>query len=107
MERNSVAPFAPLDEATILHVVGKFIMQLEQQLEEKRVTLEVDEAARQWLADKGYDRSMGARPMARIIQQHIKQPLAEDLLFGKLIKGGDVKVSVKDDKLVCEILENA
>lgn len=102
---DAIVPFAPLDEATILHVVGKFIMQLEQQLEEKQVTLEVDEAARVWLAEKGYDRSMGARPMARIIQQHIKQPLAEDLLFGKLIKGGEVNVSVKDDKLVCEVAE--
>ncbi|MEE9447998.1 MAG: ATP-dependent Clp protease ATP-binding subunit ClpA [Arenicellales bacterium] len=100
---DAVVPFEPLDETTILHVVGKFILELEQQLEDKHVTLEVDEAARQWLADKGYDRSMGARPMARIIQQHIKQPLAEDLLFGKLMKGGEVKVTVKDDALVCDV----
>ncbi len=104
---DAIVPFAPLDESTILHVVGKFILELEQQLEEKQVTLEVDEDARLWLAEKGYDRSMGARPMARIIQQHIKQPLAEDLLFGKLIKGGEVKVGVKDDKLVCEIVDKS
>ena len=102
---DAIVPFAPLDESTILHVVGKFILELEQQLEEKQVTLEVDEDARLWLAEKGYDRSMGARPMARIIQQHIKQPLAEDLLFGNLMKGGEVKVGVKDDKLVCEIVD--
>jgi ATP-dependent Clp protease ATP-binding subunit ClpA len=102
---DAIVPFAPLDESTILHVVGKFILELEQQLEEKQVTLDVDEDARLWLAEKGYDRSMGARPMARTIQQHIKQPLAEDLLFGKLMKGGEVKVGVKDDKLVCEIVD--
>jgi len=102
---DAIVPFAPLDESTILHIVGKFIMELEQQLEDKQVTLEVDEAAREWLATKGYDKSMGARPMARIIQQYIKQPLAEDLLFGKLIKGGEVKVSVEDDKLVCTTME--
>jgi len=102
---DAIVPFAPLDEKTILHVVGKFILELEQQLEDKQVTLHIDDDARLWLAEKGYDKSMGARPMARIIQQHIKQPLAEDLLFGKLIKGGEVKVSVKDDKLLCTVVE--
>jgi len=102
---DAIVPFAPLDEETILHIVGKFILELEQQLEDKQVTLEVDDDARLWLAEKGYDRSMGARPMARIIQQHIKQPLAEDLLFGKLMKGGEVKVSVKGDELVCEVVD--
>ncbi len=102
---DSVVSFAPLDEGTILHVVGKFILELEQQLEEKHVVIEVDDEARNWLAEKGYDKSMGARPMARIIQEHIKQPLAEDLLFGKLMKGGSVVVSVKDDKLVCQVNE--
>ena len=80
-------------------------MELEQQLEDKRVTLEVDDEARLWLAEKGYDKSMGARPMARTIQQYIKQPLAEDLLFGKLVKGGEVRVTVRDGKLVCEVTE--
>ena len=96
---DAVVSFEPLDETTILHIVGKFIMELEQQLEDKQVSLEVDDEARQWLADKGYDRSMGARPMARVIQQHIKQPLAEDLLFGKLVKGGEVNVSVSKGEL--------
>lgn len=100
---DAVVTFDPLDEPTILHIVGKFILELEQQLEEKQVTLDVNDAARQWLADKGYDRAMGARPMARIIQQHIKQPLAEDLLFGKLLKGGVVKVSVRKDNLVLKV----
>lgn len=100
---DAVVAFDPLDEPTILHIVGKFILELEQQLEEKQVTLVVNDLARQWLADKGYDRAMGARPMARIIQQHIKQPLAEDLLFGKLLKGGEVRVSVENDKLVLKV----
>jgi len=104
---DAVVSFEPLDETTILHIVGKFIMELEQQLEDKQVTLEVDDEARQWLADKGYDRSMGARPMARVIQQHIKQPLAEDLLFGKLVKGGEVKVSVNKGELNLEVSARA
>lgn len=100
---DAVVSFEPLDEATILHIVGKFIMELEQQLEDKQVSLDVDDEARQWLADKGYDRSMGARPMARVIQQYIKQALAEDLLFGKLVKGGEVKVSVKKGELQLKV----
>ncbi|MFT5259751.1 MAG: ATP-dependent Clp protease ATP-binding subunit ClpA [Saprospiraceae bacterium] len=98
---DAMVHFQPLDEPTIMHIVGKFILELEQQLEEKQVSLTVDKKARQWLADEGYDKSMGARPMARVIQEHIKRPLAEDLLFGDLVKGGDVKVTVKDGKLAC------
>ncbi len=102
---DAIVPFAPLDEPTILHVVDKFILELEEQLEDKQVSLEVDEKARNWLAEKGYDRSMGARPMARIIQQNIKQPLAEDLLFGELLKGGKVKVTVKKGELYTKVFK--
>ena len=104
---DAMVPFAPLDESTILNIVDKFILELEQQLEDKQVTIELDDKARNWLADKGYDRSMGARPMARMIQQHIKQPLAEDLLFGKLIKGGQVLVTVKDGELLTKVSPKA
>ncbi len=100
---DAMVHFAPLDAPTILHIVDKFIMELEQQLEEKQVMLNVDDKARDWLADKGYDKSMGARPMTRVISEHIKRPLAEDLLFGKLAKGGQVDVTVKDGELECMI----
>ena len=83
-------------------VVDKFIIELEGQLEDKRVTLEADEAARAWLARNGFDRLMGARPMARVIQEHIKRPLAEELLFGRLEEGGHVRISVADDALCFE-----
>ena len=99
---DAVVQFSALDETVIAHVVDKFIIELEAQLEDKRVTLEADEAARAWLARHGFDRLMGARPMARIIQEHIKRPLAEELLFGRLEEGGHVKVAVKDDKLCFE-----
>jgi ATP-dependent Clp protease ATP-binding subunit ClpA len=104
---DATVPFAPLDESTILNIVDKFILELEQLLEDKHVTIELDNDARNWLADKGYDRSMGARPMARMIQQHIKQPLAEDLLFGKLMKGGTVLVTVKDGELLTKVSPKA
>jgi len=96
---DSVVQFAPLGEETIAHVVDKFIIELEAQLEEKRVTVEVDEDARVWLATHGFDRQMGARPMARVIQEHIKRQLAEELLFGRLSEGGHVKIGVKGDDL--------
>jgi ATP-dependent Clp protease ATP-binding subunit ClpA len=86
-------------------VVDKFIIQLEAQLEERRVTLIVDDIARRWLAEKGYDPKMGARPMARVIQEHIKKPLAEDILFGRLTKGGEVRITVSDGKLVLDLAE--
>ena len=86
----------------MLHVVDKFLFDLEQQLEEKRVTLQVSVEAREWLAEKGYDEKMGARPMARVIQEHIKKSLAEELLFGRLAQGGKVSVSVSDGKLAFE-----
>ena len=96
---DATVQFGPLDEKTIGHVVDKFIIELESQLEEKRVAIEVDEDARAWLAEHGFDKLMGARPMARIIQENIKRPLAEELLFGRLEGGGQVSVGVADDKL--------
>ena len=80
----------------ILQVVEKFVLQLEAQLMDRNVTIELTEEAAAWLGDKGYDDKMGARPLARVIQEQIKKPLAEELLFGKLMKGGVVKVGMKD-----------
>ncbi|MES2217853.1 MAG: ATP-dependent Clp protease ATP-binding subunit ClpA [Pseudomonadota bacterium] len=97
--------FKPLDPKTILHVVAKFLMELEVQLEAKHVILEIDEDARNWLATNGYDKKMGARPMARLIQEQIKRPLAEELLFGKLSKGGHVTISVHENQLKFAIEE--
>jgi ATP-dependent Clp protease ATP-binding subunit ClpA len=96
---DAIVQFGPLDEKTVGHVVDKFIIELESQLEEKRVAIEIDENARAWLAEHGFDKLMGARPMARIIQENIKRPLAEELLFGRLEGGGYVRVGVDDDKL--------
>ncbi len=91
---DAVISFASLPKETILQVVEKFVLQLEAQLMDRHVSIELTTAAAQWLADKGYDQKMGARPLARVIQEHIKKPLAEELLFGKLAKGGLVKVGV-------------
>jgi len=96
---DAIVSFAALSADTIGRVVDKFILQLEEQLADRNVTIELDEAARKWLADKGYDRLFGARPLGRIIQEHIKKPLAEELLFGKLTKGGIVRVTRDGDKL--------
>jgi ATP-dependent Clp protease ATP-binding subunit ClpA len=94
--------FNHLDEQIIMQVVDKFIVELESQLDKKSVSLEVTEAARDWLAQKGYDKTMGARPMARIIQDSLKKPLANEILFGQLIDGGSVKVIVNNKQLVFE-----
>ena len=94
--------FKSLDKRTIGHVVDKFIIELEAQLEEKKVGLTVTEEAREWLAEHGYDPTMGARPMARLISDTIRRPLAEELLFGKLANGGHVHVLLKEDKVVLE-----
>ena len=99
---DAVISFAPLPKSVILQVVEKFVLQLEAQLMDRNVTIELTKPAAEWLADKGYDDKMGARPLGRVIQEDIKKPLAEELLFGKLAKGGVVKVSVKDGKLVLE-----
>ncbi len=99
---DAVISFAPLPKEVILLVVEKFVMQLEVQLMERGVSIELTKEAAEWIADKGYDDKMGARPLARVIQEHIKKPLAEELLFGKLAKGGLVRVAVEGDKLVLE-----
>ena len=96
---DAVIAFAPLETETVRLVVDKFIMQLEAQLTDKDVEIELDEAARNWLAARGYDATYGARPLARLVQEHIKKPLADELLFGKLIQGGSVKVGVQKDSL--------
>jgi ATP-dependent Clp protease ATP-binding subunit ClpA len=104
---DGIIQFQALDQRTITNVVDKFIIELEHQLEEKRVSMMVDDKARQWLARKGYDPKMGARPMARVIQEHLKRVLADELLFGRLTKGGNVKVTLNEsgDELEIEILE--
>ena len=85
---DSIVQFEPLGEDVILTVVDKFLTELQSQLDEKRVTIDVDEDARLWLVEKGYDINMGARPMERVIQEYIKKPLAEMVLFGKLAQSG-------------------
>jgi ATP-dependent Clp protease ATP-binding subunit ClpA len=94
---DAVIQFNSLDPVTIERVVDKLIVEVEAQLEQKGVQISLDDAARRWIAEKGYDPKMGARPMARIIQEHIKRPLAEELLFGSLANGGTVRVSVSKD----------
>ena len=96
---DAVISFASLPKETILQVVEKFVLQLEAQLMDRHVSIELTQGAAQWLADKGYDEKMGARPLARVIQEHIKKPLAEELLFGKLAKGGLVKVGVNKGEI--------
>jgi ATP-dependent Clp protease ATP-binding subunit ClpA len=96
---DAVISFGALPKSVILKVVEKFVLQLEAQLMDRDVTIELTQAAAEWLGDKGYDDKMGARPLARVIQEHIKKPLAEELLFGKLLKGGVVTVGVKDNKI--------
>ena len=97
---DAVISFARLDKSVILQVVEKFVMQLEAQLLDRGVHIDLSPAAAAWLGDRGYDDKMGARPLGRVIQEHIKKPLAEELLFGKLVKGGLVHVGVKDDAIV-------
>ncbi|MGB3754024.1 MAG: ATP-dependent Clp protease ATP-binding subunit ClpA [Parerythrobacter sp.] len=100
---DAIVPFAYLGRDTVARVVDKFILQLELQLADQNVHIQFDDEAKGWLADKGYDRLYGARPMGRLIQDRIKQPLAEELLFGKLADGGEVSVSLKDGKPSFEI----
>ena len=94
---DAIVPFGNLPPEVVHQVVQKFVLQLEAQLADRGVTFDLTEDAVKWLADKGYDSRMGARPLGRVIQEHIKQPLAEEVLFGKLKKGGTVKVTVKED----------
>jgi len=100
---DAVIQFKPLSNSIIRHVVDKFIFELESLLTEKNVTLLLDEEARQWLAYNGCDTKMGARPMARLIQERIKSPLANELLFGKLAQGGHVQISVREDDLSLDV----
>ncbi|WP_078119589.1 ATP-dependent Clp protease ATP-binding subunit ClpA [Thiosocius teredinicola] len=96
---DSIIQFNGLDQKTIMNVVDKFLFELEQQLHEKQVAMSVEPEVREWLAGKGYDPKMGARPMARVIQEHIKKALAEELLFGRLSQGGAVRIGVADGEL--------
>jgi ATP-dependent Clp protease ATP-binding subunit ClpA len=103
---DSIIQFNSLSEDVIMTVVDKFLVEVQVQLDNKKVTLDVKPEAREWLAEHGYDESMGARPMQRLIQSKIKKELAEDILFGKLSNnGGVVHVTVKDDDLYLEIEE--
>ncbi len=95
---DGIIRFNSLDEKTIMHIVDKFIMQLEEQLADKNVSISLDNKARQWLATNGYDKAMGARPMERLIQDKVKRALADELLFGQLSNGGEVSVTVSDEK---------
>jgi len=100
---DAVISFAPLGRSIIMQVVEKFVLQLEAQLLDRNVTIDLSEEAAHWLGEQGYDDKMGARPLGRVIQEHIKKPLAEELLFGKLSKGGVVHVRLRDGKLVLDI----
>jgi ATP-dependent Clp protease ATP-binding subunit ClpA len=100
---DAVVQFKPLDKAVVGCVVDKFIFELEAMLADKHVTLALEASARAWLAERGYDVKMGARPMARLIQETIKKPLADDLLFGRLVNGGHVRITVENDTLAFAI----
>jgi ATP-dependent Clp protease ATP-binding subunit ClpA len=104
---DAVVPFAGLTPEIVGRVVEKFVMQLEAQLADRNVTIELSSAAKEWLAERGYDPLYGARPLARVIQEHVKKPLAEELLFGRLAKGGAVKVGLKDGALAFDYIEAA
>jgi ATP-dependent Clp protease ATP-binding subunit ClpA len=97
---DAVIAFQGLTPEIVASVVDKFVKELAAQLADRRVLVELDAAARAWLAEKGYEPLFGARPLARVIQEHIKRPLADELLFGKLAKGGKVKVGIEDGKPV-------
>ena len=102
---DAIIPFAALTPEIVGRVVEKFVMQLEAQLADRNVTIELSSAAKEFLAERGYEPLYGARPLGRVIQELIKKPLAEELLFGKLVKGGAVRVSLKDGKLAFDISE--
>ena len=104
---DAIVQFSALNIEVVKTVVDKFLTELQAQLDEKRVSLEVDDAAREWLAREGYDEKMGARPMQRLIQEKIKRQLAEDLLFGDLTSGGTVRVSIADNELSIDVLAAA
>ena len=99
---DGIIQFKSLAKAAILRVADKAVLELEMLLHEKNVTLEVEDEAREWLAENGYDQSMGARPMARLVQEKIKRPLADELLFGKLSKGGHARITLVDSELIID-----
>lgn len=101
---DGIIQFKPLTPDAILRVADKSVLELEMLLQDKNVTIEIDNDARQWLAEHGYDVQMGARPMARLVQEKIKRPLADELLFGKLSEGGHVRVLLKDNELSLDII---
>jgi ATP-dependent Clp protease ATP-binding subunit ClpA len=101
---DAIVPFSYLPPAVVARVVDKFILQLELQLADRNVHIELDDEARDWIVTRGYDKLYGARPMGRLVQEKIKQPLAEELLFGKLVNGGEVKVRIKDNAPAFEIV---
>ena len=97
---DSIITFSSLSPEVVPRVVDKFIIELETQLEDRNVIIELTDLAREWLAKKGYDKLFGARPLSRVIQEHIKKPLAEELLFGKLVDGGVVRVDIENGKAI-------
>jgi ATP-dependent Clp protease ATP-binding subunit ClpA len=101
---DAIIQFQPLNMDIMRQVVDKFVFELEAQLSEKRVSLALEADAREWLALHGCDPKMGARPMARVIQENIKKPLADEILFGKLAEGGMVRIKVEDGKLAFEFV---
>jgi len=100
---DAVVAFKPLTPEIIRQVVQKFVMQMEAQLADRNVTIELSDDAADWLAKNGFDELYGARPLGRVIQEHIKKPLADDILFGRLVRGGHVKIILKDSKIDFEI----
>ncbi|RYD65726.1 MAG: AAA family ATPase, partial [Sphingomonadales bacterium] len=104
---DAIVPFDYLPTTVVARVVDKFILQLELQLADRNVHIQLDDESKAWLTERGYDKLYGARPMGRLIQEKIKQPLAEELLFGKLIHGGEVNVKLKDGALVFETIPAA
>jgi ATP-dependent Clp protease ATP-binding subunit ClpA len=100
---DAIVPFGFLPTEVVAMVVDKFILQLELQLADQNVHIKLDDEARAWLTERGYDKLYGARPMGRLIQEKLKQPLAEELLFGKLVNGGEVAVRIKDGQPVFEV----
>ena len=100
---DAVIPFAPLDTDVVRKVVDKIVMQLEAQLSDRQVDIVLDNAACDWLATRGYDKAFGARPLARLVQEKIKKPLADHLLFGDLEQGGIVEVTVIDNELALKV----
>ncbi len=99
---DNIIWFEHLSKDVISLVVEKFIAELQAQLDARGVSMEVSKEAKAWLAEKGYDKAMGARPMARVIQENLKKPMANELLFGDLVDGGTVRVKLKKDELVFE-----